>query len=156
MATVTHEAICDGIRDTLNAEGIKRVQSVDEITESIPEGDMPLLMTYPQSWGADTGGDTHKSSFGGSPLIQASPVYVADVYIPSKGSIAESFGLLVTIADQCDLLIEAQTEPTLFSVLDDANNPAIKSFSWTGERVTLEYAGVNYPGIRYTFTMSIF
>lgn len=157
MATVTHLAICDGIRTTLGAAaGIKRIQSVDEITESIPEGDMPLLMTYVQSWGADTGGDTQKSSFGSSPLIQSSPVYVADVYIPSKGSIAESFGVLVTIADQCDLLIEAQVGITLFGVLDSASNAAIKSFSWSGERVTLEYADVNYPGIRYTFTMSIF
>lgn len=158
MPTVTHKDICDGIRDTVGAAaGIKRVQSVDEITESIPEMDMPLLMVYPQAWGADTGGETQKSSFGSSPLIQASPVYVADVYIPSKSGIAESFGVLVNVADEIDLLIEAQTTLPLFGVLaDDGITKAIKSFQWTGERVTLEYASVNYDGIRYTFTMSIF
>lgn len=156
MATVTHLAICDGIRDTIGvAASIKRKQSMDEITESVPEGDTPLLMVYNQSWGADTGGDTHKSTFTGS-VIQSSPIYVADIFVPKKGSIAESFGLLVQIADECDLLIEAEKIPTLFGVLDSASKPAIKSFSWTGERVTIEYAGTNYAGIRYTFTMSIF
>lgn len=156
MATVTHLAICDGIRDTVGAAAsIVRSQSVDEITESVPPGDMPLLMVYPQSWGADVGGDTQKSTFTGS-VIQSSPVYHADIFIPKKGSIKDSFGLLVQVADECDLLIEAQKSPTLFGVLDSASNPAIKSFGWTGERVTIEYAGENYAGIRYSFTLRIF
>lgn len=156
MATVTHLAICDGLRDTIGAAAsIIRSQSVDEITESVPPGDTPLLMIYPQSWGADTGGDTQKTTFSGS-VIQSSPVYNADIFIPKKGSIKESFGLLVQVADECDLLIEAQKSPTLFGILDSANKPAIESFSWTGERVTIEYAGETYAGIRYTFTMSVF
>ncbi len=155
MATWTFTTLNTSIENTLaTATGITRAQDLDEISESIPNADMPLLMVYPDNWASATDSQTNKNTFGGvvdDPLQRKSIVFNVDVYIAQVGAkFSESMVSYATIAQAITDVLNAELLKPLFS------DAAIENFTWSAERVVLNYSNVDYIGIRFTITLEIF
>jgi hypothetical protein len=154
MTAYTLTTLNTSIETTLaTATGIIRSQDIDEISEQIPNADLPLLMVYPQSWGSAKDSDTNKNTFGGSqtPLQIMSPIFHADVYVAPVGQkISETMALYATIAQAITDVLNAQQLKPLFA------DSAIENFTWDAEKVVINYSNVDYVGIRFTINLVIF
>jgi hypothetical protein len=143
--------------DTLQtASGIKVGQDLDQITEQIPNADMPLIQVYPESWSSPSDSDTNVNTFGGggfgsSPVIQRLPItFNCDVYVTQINIVAVMMPLYAITAQAINEVLAAQTLKPLFG------HPAIQAFTWEGERAVFQYSEVSYLGIRYTIDLEIF
>lgn len=152
MATWTLTTINTSIENTLaTATGITRSQDLSELTENIPEMDLPLLMVYPQTIELVANSSTMKNTFGSSPAQQHKPLYHCDVYIaPVGGVLRDIIPTLVTTWQNVLDVFKAQTEAPFFG------DSAIKAFSVTSERIILDYSQQSYHGIRFAITVTIF
>ncbi len=153
MATWTFTTLNTSIETTLAAAtGINRAQDLDELSENIPEADMPLLMVYPESWASATDSETNKNSFGGgqTPVQRMSPLFNVDVYISRLTKFSEAMTDYATIAQAITDVLNAEQLRPLFA------DEAIQNFTWTAERVVINYSNVDYLAIRFTITLEIF
>jgi len=150
--SITIAQICDAIESTLGAAtGITRSQSYDELTESIPTGDTPLLQVYPETVRANATGETDRSSFRGG-VRQTEIVILADLYAQQRRHMGEDMEALVDGIDAIIDVIEDQDTKSYFGLA------GIQAFSWRGERVTFVYGDAQQPyvGMRFYFTLRIF
>lgn len=134
---------------------IHRVQDVDQITESIPPADLPLLMIYPNSISGDTLGSTQMSTFGGSanqiPVVVEDAIITCDIYIAQVGAnLAESIKDLTEVFDDVLEVVRAETTQPYWG------SDLIKSYQWDMERGIIEYAKVSYFTITLTLTIREF
>lgn len=142
------------IADTLlTSSEIKRSQDVDDLTEQIPDSDMPLAQVYPQSW-VLVGGDSETTfnTFGGglaSPVQRIPFIFHADIYIAQRALLAENMTKYLVVAQSVNDLLLAQRRPYF-------GHTAIKSMAAEGERVIMEYSEITYLAIRYTITIEVF
>lgn len=158
MAVYTIASINTAIEETLAAAaGLNRSQDMSEITDQIPDADMPLLQVYIDAWSGAANSGTHQNTFGGKGTNTVSVkakewVYIADIYVGRLAIFGEKLALLATIASALQDILDAQQTAPFFG--DDSG--AIKSFQYNAERVTLEYSQVKYLAIRITLTLQLF
>lgn len=152
MATWTLTTINSSIEATLaTATGLTTAQDIDELTENIPEMNMPLLMVYPEEVELAKGSGTMKNTFGSTPVQQHAPIYHADLYVSKVGGkpLKEAIPLLITTWDAVMDIFRAETERPFF------DNSAIQSFHVTSKRSVLEYSNERYLGVRFVITIDI-
>lgn len=158
MAVYSIASINTAIEETLaTATGIQRAQDLAEITDQIPDADMPLLQVYPDSWSGAANSGTHQNTFGGKGTNTTSIkvrewTFIADIYVARHAVFGEAMVKLATIAAALQDVLDAQEVTPLFG---DASE-AIKSFQYSAERVTFEYSQAKYLGIRITLTLMMF
>jgi len=152
MGTYTFATLNTAIEDTLStATGITRSQDLSEITDNIPEGDLPLLQVYPQSW--EGMGETAKNSFGSVSILQQKQfVFHADIYVSTLTNFSQGMTKFVTIAQAITDVLDAQKVRPLFG----DSQQVIQNFKWSAERVVFEYSNQKFIGIRVTITLEIF
>lgn len=145
------------IESTLaTAVGIKRSQDLDELTENIPEMDLPLLQVVPNNWSGASRSSTHVNSFAGrgTPAVAIQEkTWVYDVYVfiaPVGQRFNESTVKLITIAAAITEVLDAQQEVPLFG------EEAIRSFQYQAERGVIPFSNAEYRGIHITLTVELF
>src|SRR3990167_5967940 len=112
--SITLLQICDAVRDTLGAApSLVREQSLDELTESIP--DTPLLQVYPERGSADPSGNTDRTTF--SAVVRQSIIVIhADLYAHQRSHIGEDMSLFATCVDELITEIEKQDTKPYFGL----------------------------------------
>lgn len=142
--TVTIAQITDAIETKLGAAtGMVRSESYDELSEGIPPGDMPLLQVYFESIDFDW------KTFQGA--IQELPILLhADVFCRQRSNIAEDIAKVVDMADAVVNVLQAEKHPPFFG------QHGIRDMKWRADRVTFDYAGALYAGIRFYITCWVF
>lgn len=138
--------------------GVTWAQDLDEMTEQLPEMDLPLAQVYPESWvlvGGD--GDTTFNTFSGStfggpptqPMQRVPYIFNMDIYVAPRNLLAENMSRYAEIAHAANELLLAQRPPYF-------GHPAIKSFNAEAERAIIEYSEMSYLAIRYTLTIEVY
>ncbi|MCK6580361.1 MAG: hypothetical protein L6Q98_19885 [Anaerolineae bacterium] len=135
------------------ATGIARVQDAakPDPDEGLTEGiaDLPMLQVYWQSLDTSTGSENDRIAMrGGVRVTQC--VFHADVYARQRGMISEDAARTLELAEAVQEILEAQDVKPYFGLI------GVKSFRWTAERVTFDYAGVAYAGVRFVITVWVF
>lgn len=154
MATYTIASICTNIHETFEeiAE-INRVFNYDEIPDSIPNMDLPLIMVYPNLISPMSGGsETQVFSFGGGSTKMAIKefVFIADLFVKQRANFNESLIALVPLAQI--VLDKVEAQPTRAPFGDEA----ISSFQFEGERSVINYGDADYDCVRYTISVRVF
>jgi hypothetical protein len=157
MANVTLGAIVDAVEGVLDdATTLARSQTYDELTESIPPGDMPLLQVYPEgNPGVAVGGTTDRTSFGGGVRVQQYVIH-ADYYARQRSHIDEDMKALVDGIDAMEAVLVTENLKPYFGLSDDAGNDAIESFNWSWSRVTFVYGDAQTPYVGARFVINVF
>lgn len=151
----TIKGVNKSIADTIaTVSVIKRVEDLMDLELNITNPDAPLAQVYPDGWGqtSDDSG-TQIITFGGGSgggLVHHSWDYVIDVYIDRMTRFAESMVLWAEVAQAVIDKIDDQNSPSPFG------NANIKSFQYSGERVTIKYSGEDWLVCRITITVSLF
>ncbi len=132
------------------ANGVKRVQAYDEITESIP--DWPLLQVYAESGEVDvSSGDMKQSAFGGG-VQQTSLVINIDGYARRRSHLGADLKAQMELIDAVDAKLCAQEKPYFLD--------GIHGLHWTWERATLlsgkGEGATEYAGCRFKLQVTIF
>lgn len=133
------------------ATGLKRSQDLDELSDNIPESDLPLLQVVPATWEGASFTTTHLNSFAGAGTdSQAFKtrqwVFDAFIYVSTLSKIKVGMARLAAIAAAITEILDAQDKAPLFG------EEAIRSFTYTAERGNINYSNVDYLVIRYTIT----
>ena len=150
MANITIGNVCDAIETTLaTATGMNRTQSYDELGEGIPAGDLPLLQVYWEDWNMDPSGNTDRTTFQAGVRLKPFTIH-ADVYAAQRSHLAEDMKAVVDIVDAVIDVLEAQDLKSYFS------QAGIQAWSVSATRGVFPYAGVDYMGARFTFTIWVY
>lgn len=144
------------IEQTLKlATGLKTAQDIDEITDNIPEMDLPLLQVIPNNWSGTTGSDSHVNTFAGQgtdTVALMRKTWVFDIFVfiaPSGQRFRESMVTLVAVAAAITEVLDEQQKAPLFG------EEAIRSFQYAATRGVINYSGVDYNGFQVTLTCEI-
>lgn len=133
---------------------INQAQDLPDLTEQIPDADMPLIQIYPNGASSALESETIQNTFGGTigqkPVQRLPFTFNIDVYIGQRSLLAENMGLYVEVFQIMNDILNGQTLKPLFG------HPAIQAFTWEGERVIITYSNVNYLAIRYTIDLEVF
>jgi len=148
--TVTLVQINDALTTTLaTATGISVSQSYNELTEGIPVGDMPLLQVYFENLDCDPDVGTERRSFQGAIRTKVI-LFHADVFCRQRSNIGEDMAKVLETTDAIVDVLETQNRKAYFDL------HGIKALDWRADRVTFDYAGVLYAGIRFYITVYVF
>lgn len=156
MAQIEIAPLCTAISDRFRGVApLRRIEDATEITETIPPGDMPLLIVYPESHEAATNSGTQMNTFGGGanrPVIQEEPLIHVDVYLGLIGqaNLAEVLGKMMECWDAMANVFRSETVQPYFGY------EHIKSFQWSISRVELRFAGNRYWGMSGELTIRSF
>lgn len=148
MTLLNIEGICTSIATTFTTVAdLNLVWNIDDILDNIPDGDMPILMVYPESTSFDVGSSTQMTTFGGGskrPVIQEETTIRADVYVAKVGGkpLREVLPLQTQLWDVLKTELSAQTVKPYFG------NEQVKSFQPSMNRVLLPFSSYNYYGIQ--------
>jgi hypothetical protein len=143
------------IESTLaDATGLNRAQDLAQLTENIPEMDLPLLQVVPTTWSGASGSATHVNTFGGKgtntvPIKRKQWVYTVFVYISTLANFAQGMSKMAAIAAAVTEVLDAQEKDPLFG------KQAIRSFTYMAERGTINYSNVDYIGCTFTLTLEL-
>lgn len=152
MSTITVGSICDTIADWLDdqiaADDIRVVQTYRELTESIPDTDVPLLQVYPESYDPEMGSGTERTAFKGAIRNQVLTLHI-DHYTKQRSDIAEDMRLVVAGLDAVEAALDSVESYPFFGIT------AIKSFDWSWNRITFRYGNSRYLGGRFVLTLRI-
>ena len=153
-SSTTLQAICNAIETTL-APAITYTQSYNELKEGMP--DQPTLQIYPNSGSSSPPSGNDRSSFQAK-LRQTEIQIYADLYASARSEIGEDMALLLPLIEAIIGEIEKQDTKPYFGLLDAQNEPAIKAFSWSWQRVVFQYNDPMqlYIGARFIFLLRIF
>jgi len=143
--------LIDNIESTLAAAAsIDITQSYDELEASVLQ--TPTLQVYPdRCLEVSRGSETDRVTFGGSTGGVVRKVYVihADIFAAQRHYIAEDMKNLVEYIEEIDAILKAQEKCNIFG---DSN---VGSFKWEWRRVSFEYSGQQYVGVKYVITVEI-
>lgn len=148
--------LCKNITETFRSiPELRTVYDIDQILDSIPPNDMPLLMVYPNETTADEQSGTQMTTFGGGAIrpIQVEGIVIAcDVYIGTQGGlpVLDAITSMLKIWDAVNEKVRLQTIKPYFGDVQ------IKAFSWTLERSTLIYNQKPYWGLTLELTITEF
>lgn len=142
--TVTLRQINDGIKTTLSAAtGMSVSHSYNQLKEGIPPGDMPLLQVYFETL------DYEPVTYQGE-VQQLVMLFHADVFCRQRSKIGEDMGKVLEMADAVVDVLQTEKHPPFFNV------HGVKDMRWRADRVTFDYAGALYAGIRFYITVYVF
>lgn len=134
--------------------GLKLAQDLDQLTEQIPDPDMPLAQVYPDNWESTSNSDTSVATFGrglGRP-VQILPItFHADIYVGQLTYLFETMPRLAVIAQSIN---EKLNDQPLSS--NPFGHGAIQAFTWTAQRSIFNYSKADYLGIRYVLSLEVF
>jgi len=141
--TVTLAQICDAIAAVLGGvTGVSQAQSYDDLTDGM--NTTPTVQVYPDSWSQE-----YHTSGGGVTITDA--VINVDLYAQARGSIGQNMAALMPVADAINAaLITQQAAKPPFALA------GMKRFSWSADRVSFDYGGHQYLGVRYALTVRVF
>lgn len=120
-----------------------------DLKETIPENG--VVQVYFET--KNLGEGTDRISFGGSntkPIRKNIITINIDVYARQRSNIGQDMAALEELIDVVDDLMETQDATPAFGV------QGIKSFTYQANRVTFEYNKVDYVGVRYVLTLTLF
>ena len=146
------------IIDTLEAALVGAVtlgQSYNKLTESIPEGDQPLIQVWAQQCRVDPTGQTDRYTMGGGndPHRHKYIDLRVDLYAQTRGaSLGEEMKASVDSIDAIMDVLETENKAPFFGLATDQ----IKSFSWLWNYEVWEYAGMTYSGARFEIELVVF
>lgn len=149
--TAIYETLIEG-----DSELEKYSKNYDAITEGLINA--PALVIY---WAnSNTGDATDRFTFRAGLRVQDYTFY-ADLYLDKRAFSDKIFVQMYDLFDKIEQRLLAQTVKPYFGLVDDDNNPIIKSYHYRSERVTFEYEGndgsnANYPGVRFTLDIRVF
>lgn len=151
--TAIENTLAAGVQ-AINPDLLKRSQDLDELSDNIPEADMPLLQVVPATWSSGNFSQTHNQSFGGQGTDSAvfKPkewVFDVFVYVSTLSKIKVGMNRLATVAAAITEVLDAQDKAPLFG------EEAIQSFVYTAERANINYSGVDLLVIRWSITAQI-
>ena len=142
--TQTNTAIAETLG---SAAGISRAQDAADLTEGMP--DLPALQVYWQSLSTDAdSADTDRRTFGAGVRVSRLTFH-ADVYARQRSHLGEDMARVLELAEAVQTVLENQTTP-LFG------EEHIQSCHWSAQRVTFDYAGASYAGIRFIIDLTVF
>jgi len=147
MTQLDVKTLCLNITETFRVvPELKVIQDINDITDSIPPGDMPLLMVYPNETEGSSSSETQGKTFGGGanrPVQIEDTTISIDVYIGIAGGVPlrDILAQLIDVWNALNEIIRAQTIQPYFG------DSQIKSFQWTMTRSELRFAGVPHYGI---------
>lgn len=153
MTVLTLAQVNNAIADTLGAAtglGANHWQSFDELTEGMAP---PMLQVYWESDAVDATTATDRltsRSATHAGVVVTDHVFHADLYGRQRSQLGEDMSVLYPLIDAVRAVLRAQTNEPFFGLV------GIKSFKWSSQRVTFEYANVKYVGCRFTITIRIF
>lgn len=152
--SVTIEQLCDAVATTLGAAAsIVRTQSYDELTESYPPGDLPLMQVYPESGEQDPfSGQTAQSSFRGVTRVTEVLLHV-DVPCRARSHLGLDMASVLSVVGEVVTILEAQKVKPYFG------QDRIMGFRWQWQRVTFMRDGtpeVKYLGFRVLLWLKVF
>lgn len=126
--------------------------SGSDIKETIPE--TPAVQVYFQTKETVSPGGTDRLTLGGraaaSVIRQTQLVIHVDVYAKQRANIGDEMAKLEALVDVVDAVMELQTGTPYFGI------QGVKAYSYRAERVTFEYNKVDYVGVRFFVTLTIF
>lgn len=147
------------IHDTLKLaddELAKYSQNFDQIEEGMLN--TPALQTY---WvNSNTGDATDRATFRGGMRIQ-DYLFNVDLYLDQRAFSDTVYTQMFDLFDKIEQVFLAQNTKPYFGLVDDNDNPIIKSFHVRTERATFEYEGNDgtvslYPGVRFSLDIRVF
>lgn len=138
-----------------DAAGIVRVHDASNedaseggISEGMP--DLPALQVYWENLETDAVGDTDRRTFSGK-VKTTKLTYHADVYAKQRGILAEDMAKVLEVAEAVQIVLEAQSDADhLFG------EEHIRALHWTAQRVTFDYSGNAYAGIRFVIEVWVY
>lgn len=144
--------LIDNIESTLSAaDSIDISQSYDELTANIPQ--TPTLQVYPDRCPqVSRGSETDRVTFGSptkNPVVRKVYIIHADVFVAQRHYIAQDMANLVVAAEEIDAILETQTKCNIFGDTD------VNTYKWEWRRVTFNYSGRDYIGIKYIFEVEM-
>lgn len=151
--TAIENTLAEGV-EAITPGLLKRSQDLDELSDNIPEVDMPLLQVVPASGSGANFSQTHNQSFGGqgTDSVVFKPkewVFDAFVYVSTLSKIKVGMNRLATVAAAITEVLDAQDKAPLFG------EEAIQSFTYTFERGNIDYSNVDLLVIRWSITCQI-
>lgn len=156
MTQLNIKTLCQNISDTMRQLQLTNdVYDIDEIKDHIPDGDLPLLMVYPETSEGDTASGTQMSTFGGGanrPVqVEDSSINV-DIYIAPVGGkpLQESLVILVDVWNEVLTLVREQTVKPYFG------DSQVSSFQWEMTRVEFQFSTMRYHGIQLQLSFTEF
>jgi len=155
MATYDVKAINTAIATTFKSiSAIETVQDLHQLTENIPDQDVPLVQVYPDGWGnVSTDSETQQITFGGggvTRVIQHDWTHIADVYISKKSRFGEAMVAWAEISQAVMDKLDALDPDSPFG------SQAIRSFQYDGERVVINSSNEDWLVCRITIVVRIF
>lgn len=150
--------IAEAIKDTLTASMTPALLTRAYGYNELPEGvnDAPSLMVYWQSVVNDRYTDTDRTSFTAVRVKEF--VFHVDYYQNPRNHLDENNDMLTQAASE---IIDILEQEALGCSAAGGHCPpfglcGLKTFRWTGERVTFDYGGVLYYGARFIITVRVF
>lgn len=149
--TVSTMAINSGIKNVVAAAtGIERSYDYDELPEAINNGDTPALAVYWDSIVMDPVGETDRSSFSAG-IRQVDMIFNIDLYASQRNHLAENNQAVVETMDAILTALQTQSTHPPFGV------DGVQSFKvMSAQRVTHDYGGARFPGVRIVLAVRVF
>ena len=160
MANITIIQVCNAVNDTLAPliTGLKRSQSMDELTEDYPSTDLPLLQTYWQGQDVDPHSvNSNRTTFKGGVITTVMTIN-ADLIVRQRSQLTEDYTELASFSELFDQAIAASSilQP-LFGLT------GLKGLNYRLEPVTFQRGGgseggpsILYVGVRAILSLRIF
>ncbi|MCK6581194.1 MAG: hypothetical protein L6Q98_24145 [Anaerolineae bacterium] len=146
MTQVTINAINTAIAETLGATaGVVRVQDAGDLGEGLL--DLPAIQVYWQGSITEPGGETDRRTFGAGVRLTRLTFY-ADVYARQRSHLGEDMTRTLALAVQT--VLEAQHQPPFFGLA------GVRALRWNAERVTFDYGGAAYAGVRFVIETTVY
>lgn len=148
MANVTYTQLIEAIRAALAvASGINEAQASTTMTESIQN--LPVLQVYLETEETSADSGTDRTTFRAG-VRQPEITINVDVYVRQRAHIGEDLAACYVTAQAVRDVLAAQNTQPYFA------RDGIQSFRWRMERVTFDYSGVLYAGLRFILTMRVY
>lgn len=148
MTRVTISAINTAIAEALGAAaGVVRVQDAGDLGEGLL--DLPAIQVYWQGSITEPGGETDRRTVGAGVRLTRLTFH-ADVYARQRSHLGEDMTRTLALAEAVQSVLEAQNQPPFFGLA------GVRALRWNAERVTFDYGGTAYAGVRFVIETTVY
>lgn len=160
VLTLSLMQICDAIETTISPQMTPALMTRSYGYDDIPEGinDAPSLMVYWQSVVCDVTTQNDRLTFGGgikNPVRVKEMVFYVDYIANPRNNLAQNNAQLTRGASEIIDILETEALACTLHHCPPFSLCALKTFRWSGERVTFDYGGVVYYGARFQITIRV-
>ena len=155
--SITLTQINNALYNTFNVTSVTNLvpytQNIGTLTEGL--ANTPCFQVYwellnPVSEGSSTDRRTFGGDSSNAPVRTKRLVYHLDVYLDPRNHIDQIFVNMLQIVDAVNDILENQNTKPYFGLA------GIKSYTWSCERGSTEYANILYPTVRWVIEIYIF